>query len=215
MIQSPAAGDTLSGSVHVVASVATSLDAAGSYLMVDGQQIGTVRLTSAPFSYPLDANMLAAGAHTLQIWAHSTNNEVLLSNAVDVTVAAGATPVAPTPVTTIPVTTVPTMTPPVVTPAQPVIASTKAVVITYPASGQAVPAALSVAANISAALDAAGSYLMVDGQQYGYQRVGSAPYLYTLDPATLTTGAHNLQIWAHSTNNETLISDPVSITVVR
>ncbi len=207
-IQSPSAGDTLSGSVQVVATVATSLDAAGSYLMVDGQQIGTARLTSAPFNYPLDTNILAAGQHTLQIWGHSTSNETLLSNTVAVVTTAPATPVA-TPV--VPVTTTPVVTTPVVT----APASNKPVTITYPVAGQAVNIPLSVAATINAGLDAAGSFLMVDGQQYGYQRIGTAPYLYTLNPALLTPGPHILQIWAHSANNETLLSDPVAISVIR
>ncbi len=206
-IQSPSPGDTLTRSVQVVASVATSLDAAGSYLMVDGQQIGTARLTAPPFSYFLDANTLATGPHTLQIWGHSTSNETLLSNTVSVTT--NATP-ASSPIVTAPVT-------PVVAPSTPVAtapASNKPVTITYPVSGQAISSPLSVSATISAGLDAAGSFLMVDGQQYGFQRVGSAPYLYTLNPALLSTGSHTLQIWAHSTNNETLLSDPVSISVV-
>ncbi|MGI4978863.1 MAG: Ig-like domain-containing protein, partial [Janthinobacterium lividum] len=219
MIQSPAAGDTLSGAVQIVASVATSLDAAGSYLTVDGLEIGTARVTGPPYNYFLDTNTLAAGAHTLQIWAHSTDNEVLLSNTVPVIVNAAAAPVMTTPaapVTTVPVTISPVTTVPVVTaPAPTVTVSTKPAAITFPTSGQAIGSALSVAASIQANLDAAGSYLMVDGQEYGYQRVGSAPYLYTLDPAFLAVGTHTLQVWAHTTNNETLVSDPVAISVVR
>ena len=37
-------------------------------------------------AYPLDTSQLAAGLHTIQVWAHDTNNDVLLSNAVTVSV---------------------------------------------------------------------------------------------------------------------------------
>ncbi|MGI4758405.1 MAG: Ig-like domain-containing protein [Janthinobacterium lividum] len=204
MIQSPSAGDTITGNVQVVVSMATTLDAAGSYLMVDGQQIGTQRLTSPPFRYNLDASTLAAGNHTLQIWGHDTANEVLLSNTVTVVAAAASVVTAPA----APVITAPTQ--PIVTAPVPY----NPVTINYPASGQAISSPLTVATTINAALDAAASFLMVDGVPYGYQRVGSAPYLYALDPGVLTAGPHTLQVWAHSTNNEVLISAPVSITVV-
>lgn len=204
-IQSPSPGDTISGSVQVVASVATSLDAAGSYLMVDGLQIGTARITSSPFTYPLNTTTLAPGQHTLQVWGHSTGNDTLLSNTVSVVVAntVGSGP-SPTP---LPVTPVTPPNPAPVTNAGPIA-------ITNPVNGQAIRGAITVAAAITPQLDAAGSYLMVDGQQYGYQRVGGAPYMYTLDTASLSSGSHSLQVWAHTTNNDTLLSTPVSISVV-
>ena len=198
-IQSPAAGDTLSGVAQVVASVARTLDAAGSYLMVDGQQVGTARVNSAPFNYSLDTTTLASGQHTLQIWAHDTANEVLLSNTVAVAVFnAGTTGLAPAP--------------PPTAPTAPVTGSGPAV-INYPLSGQAVSGVVAVSATVNAQLDAAGSYLMVDGQQFGYQRIGSAPYLYTLDTTGLLNGSHSLQLWAHTVNNQTILSAPVMLQV--
>ena len=204
-IQSPSPGDTLSGTVQVVASVATSLDAAGSYLMVDGQQIGTARVISSPFTYPLDTTTLASAQHTLQIWGHSTANETLLSNTVAIVVAntadAGSSPVPPA-------------TSPSPAPSAPVV-SASPIAITYPADGQSISGGLLVAATITPQLDAAGSFLMIDGQPYGYQRVGAAPYMYTLDAATLSAGSHSIQVWAHTTSNQTLLSAAVSVSVSR
>jgi hypothetical protein len=67
-----------------------------------------------------------------------------------------------------------------------------------------------VTATIRQQLDAAASYLMVDGAETG-SRVGAAPYIYPLNTATLTPGSHVLQIWAHDTNNDTLLSNPVTV----
>ena len=203
IIQSPSSGDTISGTTQIVASVAASLDAAGSYLMVDGQEIGTARVTSVPFTYPLDTTTLTAGQHTLQVWGHSVSNQALLSNTVPVVVASAppTTPAPPTP-----------PTPPAPTPPG---SGSSAVAITYPLSGQAVQGVTTVVAAINAQLDAAGSYLVVDGQEYGYQRVGTAPYLYTLDSTTLSNGTHSIQVWAHTTANATLLSPPVTVSVSR
>ena len=202
-IQSPSNGDTLSGSVQVVASVATTLDAAGSYLMVDGLEIGTAHVTSPPFVYGLDTTTLAAGQHTLQIWGHNTSNETLLSNTIAVTVSNQAAATPPPVVTTPPSNPVPTVP----------VASSGPIVVTYPQSGQGIQGVIMVTAQINAQLDSAASFLMVDGQQYGYQRVGSAPYIYTLDSSTLSNGSHTVQVWAHTTGNDTIISPAVSISV--
>ena len=70
-----------------------------------------------------------------------------------------------------------------------------------------------VNATINAQLDAAGSFLMVDGQEFGYQRVMVPPYMYTLDTSSLPNGAHSIQVWAHTTNNDTVISVPISVSV--
>ena len=80
-------------------------------------------------------------------------------------------------------------------------------------SGQAINGVIQVSATINVQLDAAGSFLMVDGQPYGYQRLSAAPYLYSLSAASLSNGTHSIQVWAHDTNNETLLSAPVSISV--
>ena len=72
-------GATLSGSFVVKAEIQGTLDAAGSYLTVDGNEIGTSRLTTSPYSYTLDSTRFGNGYHILQVWAHNTNNNTLLS----------------------------------------------------------------------------------------------------------------------------------------
>jgi hypothetical protein len=190
---SPSAGSSISGSIVVQGSVLVNLDAAGSYLMVDGQEIGTARVTGSPFNYPLDSSTLSAGSHTLQLWAHGQNNDTLLSPTVSITVtnSGSGTPPAPSP--------------------QPV--GTAPVSILYPSSGQAISAVVEVSAVITPQLDAAGSYLMVDGVEFGTQRLTTPPYLFALDTSSLTVGPHSIQVWAHDTNNEALLSSPVIVTV--
>ena len=87
MLTYPANGQAISGVVSVSAQIRATLDAAGSYLMVDGVEVGTRRVTSAPYLYELDAALLSAGAHVLQVWAHNTANDTLLSNAISVSIA--------------------------------------------------------------------------------------------------------------------------------
>ena len=78
-------GAVLSGSVVVNAAIKGTLDAAGSYLMVDGVEVGTYRNTNGPYSYPLDTTRFNGGTHVLQVWAHNINNETLTSAPVNVT----------------------------------------------------------------------------------------------------------------------------------
>ena len=199
-ILSPSAQGAISGVISVAAAVTVSLDAAGSYLMVDGNEIGTGRVTGQPWVYALDTGTLADGAHTLQIWAHSTANQTLLSASVPVVVSNGSgTPVG---------TPTPAPVPP-----SPAPVSSSPVSLTYPSAGQAVSGLVSVVATITQPLDAAGSYVMVDGAEYGWQRVGSAPFVYQIDTSTISSGLHTLQVWAHSISNDTLLSNIVSVTV--
>lgn len=198
-IVSPASGATLQGTVLVTATIGQTLDAAGSYLMVDGKEYGTQRISGPPFNYSLDTRSLPNGAHFLQIWAHDINNETLLSGTVAVTVAndAATAPTNPTP---------PIVTDPTTTPAAPVA-------ITFPTSGQALSGVVQVSAVISSQLDAAGSYLLVDGVQFGYKRLYSAPFVFALDSSELSPGSHTIQVWAHTTSNSTLLSAPVGVLV--
>jgi hypothetical protein len=210
----PSSGATLAGVVQVLAQVSVPLDAAGSYLMVDGNEIGTQRVSQGPFQYALDTTTLSDGSHTLQIWAHDIGNNTDLSATLPVTVANGAAaPVQPvTPVTpTQPTPTQPTQT---VVPTQPAapVASAYPISLDYPVSGQGVFGVVEVTATIPQTLDAAGSYLMLDGSEVGTRRIGAAPYIYGIDTASLTPGQHTLQIWAHDTNNDTLLSNPVQVT---
>ena len=192
-ILSPANGASVSGSIVVQGSILTNLDAAGSYLMVDGQEIGTGRVTGSPFNYSLNTTTLAVGSHKLQLWAHDQNNEALLSTPVSVTVtnADGAAPSSPSPQPT----------------------GSSPVSILYPSSGQAISASVEVSAAIAPQLDAAGSYLMVDGAESGSQRLTGPPYLFTLNASLLAAGQHSLQVWAHDTSNQTLLSNLVIVTV--
>jgi len=197
-IMSPSSGSTLTGSVAVLANVTAQLDAAGSYLMVDGVEVGTRRVTGAPYIYSLDTTTLTDGQHALQVWAHNTSNNTLLSTPVTVTVTNGAS--APTP------------PPPPVSP--PPVSSSYPIALTYPMNGQGISGTVTITATITQQLDAAGSYLMVDGVEWGTARLGAAPYVYTLDTASLSVGQHALQVWAHDTNNDTLLSNPITVTVL-
>ncbi len=86
-ILSPAAGVTVSGTLNVVGQVNVPLDSAGSYLMVDGVEVGTQRLTSGPFTYPLNTTTLSNGYHVLQIWAHDVGNNTTVSAPITVYVS--------------------------------------------------------------------------------------------------------------------------------
>ena len=194
-ILSPSAGAAVSGAIVVQGSIATGLDAAGSYLMVDGLEIGVGRVGTAPFNYPLDTSTLSQGAHQLQLWAHDLNDDVLLSAPVSVTVTS-----------TMGIPSSPSATVPL---------PSSGTAILYPTSGQTISGIIQVSASIGTPLDAAGSYLMVDGLEVGTQRLTSGPYLYALDTTALSVGQHALQIWAHDTNNETLLSSVIMVNVAR
>jgi len=66
---------------------------------------------------------------------------------------------------------------------------------------------------INDALDAAGSYLIVDGYNLLNTRLTGGPYLYPLDTTTLSNGQHTLQLWGHDIGNNTILSSPLSIVV--
>jgi hypothetical protein len=184
-ITSPTSGQTISGIITVTGQINAALDSAGSYLLVDGVEVGTARVTTPPYAYSLNTASLANGEHTLQIWAHDTNNDTLLSAVVTITSSAGSTP------------------PPASYP----------ISLTYPAAGQTISGTISATGVIKQTLDSAGSYLMVDGQEVGTARLTSPPYVYQLNTSTLAAGQHTLQIWAHDTNNDTLLSNPVVVKV--
>ncbi len=210
LITSPLSNDSVAGGIVVAAQVNLSLDAAGSYLMVDGVEIGTRRLSAGPYLYALDTTTLANGPHALQIWAHDTADEKVLSGTVTITVAnglAGSPGPAPTPAPS------PTPAPTPAPSPTPVPVPSTPVTLTYPVNGQGVSGLVSVSAMISATLDSAGSFLMVDGVEIGTRRIGSAPFLYELDTALLSAGTHVLQIWAHDTGNDTLLSNQAVVTV--
>ena len=197
-IVTPVAGQSVSGALTVTGSVNLTLDAAGSYLMIDGVPVGTRRVTNGPYLYALDTTAVKDGQHTLQLWAHDVGNNTVLSPAITVTVANGAVPVAAAPVA-----------------AAPVASTAYPLTLTYPVSGQAISGVVNALATIVQTLDAAGSFLMVDGQPWGTRRVTGAPYVFPFDTSLLPVGVHQLQVWAHDIANQNLLSNPVSVTVQR
>ena len=203
VITQPATDTIVSGVITIAGQLTLTLDAAGSYLMVDGVAIGTKRVAQAPFLYSLDTTTLANGPHTLQLWAHDTGNNTVLSKQVPVTVANTGGPTASASL------------PSPVSPTASIPASTSPVRLTYPLSGQAVSGVVEATAAITRALDAAGSYLLIDGVEAGWRHVGSAPFLYEIDTSGLSVGQHTLQIWAHDVADETILSDVVTMLVSR
>jgi hypothetical protein len=86
-IISLSSGNTVSGAIIVVGQVSLSLDSAGTFLMVDGQEIGTRRVTESPFIFPLDTLSLSNGPHVLQLWGHDIGNNTVLSAPVPVLIS--------------------------------------------------------------------------------------------------------------------------------
>ncbi len=195
VITSPPANSTIHGATTVQAQVNVGLDAGGSYLMVDGTEIGTRHVAEGPFQYPLNTATLANGTHLLQLWGHTTANTVVLSATVPVVVSNTTT------------------TPPSPAPGTPTPVSSSPAVLTFPLNGQGISGVVDVTARIAATLDAAGSYLMVDGSGVGWPHAGNAPYVYALDTSLLSAGTHVLQVWAHDIGNSVLLSNTVTVVV--
>lgn len=86
-VTSPATSTTVSGVVTVAAVCRLTLDSAGTYLMVDGVEVGTRRVVDGPYIYPLDTTTLTNGPHVLQVWGHDIGNRVTLSPQVPIVVA--------------------------------------------------------------------------------------------------------------------------------
>ena len=103
--------------------------------------------------------------------------------------------------------------PPVPTPG-PIIPPTTNIAILSPSPGDTVSGTIYVQGFVNLYLDAAGTFLMVDGQEVGTRRVGGAPWIYPLDTTTLSNGPHVLQLWGHDISNNTTISAPVTVTIL-
>ncbi len=84
-ILSPSPGATVSGSILVSAQCSLALDAAGTFLLVDG--VFTDQRAQGPFVYPLNTTTLSNGTHNLQLWGHDIGNNTTLSTVVMITVA--------------------------------------------------------------------------------------------------------------------------------
>ena len=119
--------------------------------------------------------------------------------------APAPTPPAPTP-TPAPSPTVP----PGATPTAGV--STRLWIVS-PATGTTEKGTITITGATTLTVDSSGTYLMVDGQEIGTQRVTGGPYLYLLDTKTLTNGPHTLQLWGHDIGNSTWVSMPIVISV--
>ncbi len=87
VITSPVAGASLSGVTVIVGQCTLPLDAAGTFLIVDGQWLQWIRASNWPFLYTLDTRLLTNGAHTFQLWGHDIGNNTTISPGVLVTVA--------------------------------------------------------------------------------------------------------------------------------
>ena len=81
-ILSPTDQQAVSGALQVTATMALTLDSAGSYAVVDGQPLFGTKVTGPPYVYAVDTSQLAPGAHTVQVYAHDIGNNSYLSNAV-------------------------------------------------------------------------------------------------------------------------------------
>ena len=86
-ILSPAASQVVSGTIFVSGQINVTMDSAGSFLIVDGVELGTHRVTGGPYVYPIDTTMLSNGAHILQLWAHDIGNNSWISSPVTIIVA--------------------------------------------------------------------------------------------------------------------------------
>jgi hypothetical protein len=83
--------------------------------------------------------------------------------------------------------------------------------IASPNTGAVVSGVILISEVCNLPLDAAGTFLLIDGQGYG--RFTSGPFIYVIDTRTLSNGTHTLQLWAHDIGNNTTVSAPISITV--
>lgn len=212
VITLPMPGDTVSGVGTVSATINLNLDAAASFLLVDGVERGIRRVGNAPFTYQWVTTDFADGVHLLQVSAHSVSNITSVSQAVSVVVSNhSASSQNPPPVSA--ETGQQTSPVPVTQTSTPGTQTSYPIEIISPVSGQALSGKAQVTAKITQPLDAAGSYLMVDGQEWGTRRVSSAPYIYDFDATALPAGTHQLQVWAHDIGNNTLLSNTVEVSV--
>ncbi len=88
-IVSPVAGGTVAGQIQVLGQIQVPLDSAGSFLILDGAEVGTRRITGPPYIYPLDTTALSNGQHTLALYAHDIGNNNYYSAPVVINVANG------------------------------------------------------------------------------------------------------------------------------
>jgi hypothetical protein len=159
-----------------------------------------------PHGTPLSATQLDATANVPGTFVYNPPTGTVLNPGTD-TLLATFTPVDSAAYTTQTATVPLTVNPPPPT-------ATSPLSITYPASASTLSGQIDVTAQCTLALDAAGTYLMVDSAEIGTRRVTGAPYLYPLDTTTLTNGTHSLQLWGHDINNTTTLSPVVTISVL-
>lgn len=108
------------------------------------------------------------------------------------------TPVVPTPILD-----------PTPAPAPPVVSGP--IAITNVVFGAALSGGATIHSRIDAALDAAGSYLLVDGMFVSGYYLTPSGYTYDLDTTRFSNGFHFMQVWGHTINNDSLLSAPVFV----
>ncbi len=182
---------SLNNSLLAAQVTAPSGTPTGSVSFYDGTNLlNTSSLRSGAASTPVSLDPTVAHVLTAA-YSGDANDKASTSQPIDV--GAAAPPPAPAPPS----------------------ASSYPIALLSPVNGQTVGGTVVVAAAIPQTLDAAGSFLLVDGHEWGTQRETNPPYLYALDTTQLTPGAHTLQVWAHDINNDTLLSNTVSVNVKR
>ncbi len=201
---------SLSNSILTAQVTALSGTPTGTVTFFDGTTLlNTVTLAGggATTAISLDSTL----AHTLTAtYGGNTNFNASTSTSIAIN------PVAPTPVPTpTPTPVAPTPVAPTPTPVLPTPPQTYPTTLTYPVNGQTVSGIITITATIPQTLDSAGSFLILDGVYLSNARVDGAPYAYSLDTTQLTPGSHTVQVWAHDTNNDVLLSNPVTIIVSR
>ena len=186
-------------------------------------QLNATANVPGSFSYtPAAGTVLGIGTNVLSATFTPTNSMDYATQTATVNLTIDASPAPVTPAPTPPEPTAPAPTiplaplnpaPPTPSPAVPTQDTDSPLAILSLSPGNTVSGTIAVAAQVKLALDAAGSYLMVDGTEIGTDRIGEAPYLYPLDTTTLSNGMHVLQLWAHDIGNNTVLSATVTVTV--
>ena len=196
-ILSPAAGQIVAGTMTITAQPGTTSAGARHCVVIDGTEIRDLVFANGLYVADIDTNKLVNGQHELQISVLTPGMHTLLSDPLTFTVANWSQP-APQQGTSLSKTTYPFP-----------------ISLTFPLNAQSLAGTINVTASIGHTLSSTGSYLMVDGVPNGPEQVANGSYSYALDSDTLRPGLHTLQIWAVSSNNEHLVSNPVQINIIR
>lgn len=186
-VTSPAAGQSVAGSITATASATDNVGVSGVQFLVDGQAFGAED-TAAPYSVAVNTTSLTNGNHTIAARARDASGNVRTSAAVTFTVnnISGADKTAP------------------------------AVAVTSPQAGQSVLGSITATASATDNVGVAGVQFLVDGRAYGAEDV-AAPYTVALNASTLTKGQHTIAARARdaSGNVRTSVSVAFLVGVIR